>query len=170
MPRPYRARGVLVTVLVAVALVAPAALAGPPQRGVLVPGQSLGGVRIGMTRAQVKGLWKADFGRCRDCSRETWYYNYRPFTPQGAGVIFQSGRVVHVFTVWQPAGWRTPKGLTLGAMEGEVTRLYGSLEERTCVGYTALVMPGRRAETVFYVDEGVLWGFGLTRPESSPCV
>ena len=123
-----------------------------------------------MSKAELKAIWGTSFGRCRDCLRETWYFNYRPFTPQGAGVTFKRGRVVQVFTVWQPLGWRTTKGLALGALEGEVTRFYGSLPRRSCGDYEALVLRGERAQSAFYVHDGTLWGFGLTRPESSPCV
>jgi hypothetical protein len=157
-------------IVVALFLAVPVASAAPPKQGLLVPGQSLGGVRIGMTKAQVRRAWGTTFGRCRDCSRETWYFNYVEFEPQGAGVVFRRGRVVHAFTIWQPQGWHTTNGLTLGASDYEVTRTYGALEERTCAGYSAFVMRGRRAQTVFYVDKGKLWGFGLTRPDSSPCV
>jgi hypothetical protein len=159
-----------VAVLAAALVLAAPAVAAPPARGVLVPGESLGGVRLGMTKAQVREAWGSAYGRCRGCFLDTWYFNYRPFAPQGAGVAFQRGRVSRVFTLWQPPGWRTTKGLALGASQGEVTRTYGALAERLCSGYTALVMPRRRAQTVFYVDEGTLWGFGLTRPGSSPCV
>lgn len=157
--------------LVALALAFPAAApAALPDPGRLVPGQSLGGVRIGMTKGQVKDAWGKRFGRCRSCQRETWYFTYRPFEPRGAGVVF-SGRVVaQVFTLWQPERWRDTVGLVLGAGEREVTRLRGSLPRRECTGYTALVLRGKRADTVYYLDDGSLWGFGLTRPGSSPCV
>jgi hypothetical protein len=165
-----RAARAVAAALVAVALGASAAAAAPPKQGVLVPGRSLGGIRIGMTKADVRLAWGTAFGRCRECLRETWYFNYVRFEPQGAGVIFRRGRVVHVFTIWQPQGWHTANGLTLGAGDYEVTRTYGALQELTCAGYSAFVLRGSRAQTVFYVDGGKLWGFGLTRPESSPCV
>ena len=34
--------------------------------------------------------------------RQTWYFNDEPFMPQGTGVVFEKGRVVQAFTVWQP--------------------------------------------------------------------
>lgn len=152
-------------------LIAVGSAAGaPPNPGLLVPGQSLAGVRLGMTKAQVRQAWGTDFGRCRSCSRETWYFNYEPFTPEGAGLDFVRGRVAHVFTLWQPAGWRTTKGLVLGAPDRDVTRLYAPLSRHRCDGYKVLVLPGRRAETVFFIHDDELWGFGLTRPGSSPCV
>jgi hypothetical protein len=123
-----------------------------------------------MTRAQVKAAWGTNFGRCRNCARVTWYFNYRPFTPQGAGVVFVRGRVVHVFTIWQPAGWRTTSGLALGAREGQVMQEYGELRRRACRGYDALLLAGPAAQSVFYIHDGTLWGFGLTPPEAFPCL
>ncbi len=138
-------------------------------QGVFDPGASLGDVRLGMTKAQVKRFWGQSFGRCRSCLQETWYFNYRPFEPQGTGVVFVRGHVVSVFTVWQPEGWRTSGGLALGASEGEITREFGSLERRRCAGYQALVLPSVSARSVFYVYDGALWGFALTRPTLTPC-
>jgi hypothetical protein len=137
---------------------------------VLVPGRSLGGLTLGLTRAQVRNAWGTRFGRCRACADETWYFNYRAFEPQGAGVVFRRGRVTRVFTLWQPEGWRTSRGLALGAAEAEITRLYGALVRRQCVRYTALLIRGESAQTAFYVFDGELWGFGLTRLGSSPCL
>jgi hypothetical protein len=163
------------TVTAAVAALATAlALAGGasaalPGEGILVPGQTLGGVSIGMSKAKVRSVWGTRFGRCRDCSRETWYYTYRPFEPEGAGVSFRRGRVVRVFTLWQPAGWRTDDGVELGEPEAEVTRVFGALVRRRCIRYSALLLRGDRAQTAFYIFEGELWGFGLTRPGEAPC-
>lgn len=166
---PY-SRGVWWFALIGCLLAAGSAAGAPPDPGLLAPGQSLGGLRIGMTKVQVRKAWGADFGRCRSCPRETWYFNYEPFMPEGAGVAFVRGRVAYVFTLWQPTGWRTTRGLVLGAAERDVTRLYGPLSRHTCDGYEALVLPGRRAQTAFYIDDGALWGFGLTRPSSPPCL
>lgn len=163
-------RGLLALALAAVAGLPALAAAAPPRAGVLVPGESLGGIRLGLTPAQVAAAWGARHGVCRGCERPTWYFTYRPFRPEGAGVVFERGRVVHAFTHWQPSGWRTSRGVTLGAGEAEVTRVYRALLRRSCGAYDALVLPGRRAATVFYLLDGELWGFGLTRPDASPCL
>jgi hypothetical protein len=168
-----RARRTQLAAVVA-ALAAALALAGGasaalPAEGILVPGQTLGGVAIGMSKANVRSLWGTQFGRCRNCSRETWYFNYQPFEPQGAGVTFRRGRVVRAFTLWQPAGWRTPGGVELGEPEAEVTRVFGALVRRRCIRYSALLLRGERAQTAFYVFDGEIWGFGLTRPGDDPC-
>jgi hypothetical protein len=148
----------------------PASGAAPPKQGEFVPGKSLGGVKLGMTKDQVLAEWGQRHGVCRSCRRETWYFNYEPFTPEGTGVVFQRGRVVHAFTVWQPKGWRTPQGLELGDDASEASRVYGSLDRRRCTGYHALLEPGPSAQSVFYVFREEIWGFGLTRPDASPCL
>ncbi len=162
------ARALATAAVVALALSA-AATAAPPQRGVLVPGVALGGIHVGMSKQSVQRAWGTRFGRCRSCLHETWYFNYKPFAPQGAAVAFKGGRVSTVLTIWQPEGWRTSRGLTLGAAESQVTRLYPAALRESCSGYSALVLLGQRADSVFYVRDGELWGFGLMRPDSSPC-
>lgn len=156
------------------ALAAPA-LAAPPQPGNFAPEAHLGGVEIGMTKAQVTRSWGKRHGVCRDCTRATWYFNYRPFEPQGVAVIFERDRVAYAFTVWRPNGWRTARGLTLGEPASEISKTYGPLDRRECGRgkprpYYALVKPGLRVQTVFYVFRDRLWAFGLTVPDASPCL
>lgn len=155
-------------VVLALPGVAPAAL---PRQGVLVRGERLGGIAIGMTKTQVRARWGSQHGRCRSCAYEVWYYTYRPFEPQGAAVEFDAGRRVRrVFTLYEPEGWRSSDGLDLGAPEADVASRYGSLPRRQCTGYTALILKGLHAWTEVYVYEGRVWGFGLSRPDASPCV
>lgn len=155
-------RRALPIVLLALAFSATAG-AELPQTGVLMPGQSLGGLRLGATKTQVRAAWGTRFGLCRNCRLTTWYFTYRSFDPHGAGVTFRRGKAVAVFTLWSPAGWRTSKGLRLGEFAARITRLYGSLPRTDCEGYYALLMPHPRAVTAFYVDDGKVWGFGLLR-------
>jgi hypothetical protein len=156
--------------LVAGALSVAAPAAALPEVGVLRPGESLASVRLGMTKAQVLRQWGARHGVCRECERTTWYFTYRRFAPEGAGVAFRRGRVVHVFTVWKPAGWRTDDGLVLGADANDVTRAYPALERIACGRYHALVLPARRAVTAFYILDEQLWGFGLMRSRGAACL
>jgi hypothetical protein len=156
-------------VLAVAAAIAPAA-AAPPAAGILVPGASLGGVELGMTRADVLGVWGPKHGVCRDCRRETWYFNRRAFEPQGAGVVFRRGQVAHVFTLWSPPGWKTSDGLELGAPEAEIGAGQVLVDERACRGYAARLASTGRAQTVYYVFDGKLWGFGLIRPGANPCL
>ncbi len=146
----------------ALALAVPAA-AAPPGTGVLVPGKSLGGIALGATKAEVERRWGRAYGTCRGCEHLTWYFNYFAFLPRAAGVEFRAGRVAAVFTLYQPTGWRTTRGLVLGDSAARVTALYGSLIRRECGHYSALVLPGRNATTAFYVLDDRLWAFGLSR-------
>ncbi|HEX4930929.1 MAG TPA: hypothetical protein VFV62_09475 [Gaiellaceae bacterium] len=157
-----------VVIAAALALAAPAA-AAPPGAGVLVPGRSLGGIELGATKAQVERSWGRAYGVCRGCPNETWYFNYFAFQPRGAGVELRDGRVVAVFTLYQPPGWRTTRGLTLGDSVARVTAVYGALVRRECGGYAVLVLPGRQATTAFYVLDDTLWAFGLARPGVPLC-
>jgi hypothetical protein len=161
---------VAVATVVAAALLTPPASAEPPSGGLFTPGESLAGVRLGMTKAEVTGAWGIRHGVCRDCPETTWYFNEQPFRPQGTGVVFEEGRAVHAFTVWQPQGWITPTGLELGGEGGAVGETYGLFTERSCTHYTALLLEEGTAWSVFYVYEGELWGFGLVKPGRSPCL
>jgi hypothetical protein len=156
--------------LVVFALAAPAAsAAAPPRAGVLDPGRSLGGLRLGATQAQVKGAWGTSFGRCRNCTMPTWYFNYRRYRPQGAAVSFRSGRVEAIYTLWAPPGWRTPSGLKIGDPSTKISQLYGPLGRQPCGQYAAflLAMPG--GVNVFYVSNRKVWGFGLFNFLVNPC-
>ena len=153
----------------AVAAGAAAAGASPPREGVFEPGRSLGGLRLGMTPAEVRAAWGTTFGRCRDCRRPTWYFNYTRFAPQGAGVEFRNGRVDAIFTLWSPAGWRTTRGLRVGDEEARVTALYGALNRGECGSYRTLLLPRGRVVSAFAIVDGRVWGFALLRPPSRPC-
>jgi hypothetical protein len=165
-----RARLVCALVLsVAAAIVVPAASA-PPDNGVFVVGESLGGARLGMTKDEIVDAWGSTHGVCTNCERTTWYFNSVPFDAPGVGVVFARGRAVHLFTVWKPFGWHTSDGLELGAPEADVAGDLVASEERTCDGYTAMLAPGEGSVSAFYVFRGELWGFGLLRPELNPCL
>jgi len=153
--------------VVAVALSALAL--GLPNAGVVVPGESFAGLRLGATPAQVRAAWGSRFGRCRGCSTPTWYFTYKGFQPQGAGVAFVHGQVSSLFTLWAPPGWRTNRGLTIGQPEASVTSLYGSLPRTDCGTYAALVLRRGGVDTQFYVYQGTVWGFGLSRAGARPC-
>ena len=157
-----------ITAVLAAAVALPAA-AAPPGAGVLVPGRSLGGIELGTSKAEVERRWGRAYGVCRGCAVETWYFNYYAFQPRGAGVQLRKGRVAAVFTLYQPLGWRTDRGLALGDSVARVTSFYGALMRRECGGYAVLILPGRRATTAFYVLDDKLWAFGLSRPDVPLC-
>jgi hypothetical protein len=157
----------MLVVAVAFVLAAPAA-AAPPRAGALVPGTSLGNVRLGATTAEVRRLWGNRYGVCRACADPTWYFNYARFRPQGAGVSFRAGRVAAVFTLWRPRGWRAP-GVRLGDPPSRVTTRYRSATTTTCDGYYVFTIGSGAARTDFYVYDEKVWGFGLRRPSVPPC-
>jgi hypothetical protein len=152
----------------AISLLAAVALA-LPVHGVVVPGKSLGGVRLGDSPAHVRARWGSKFGVCKSCSNRTWYYNYVPFAPQGAGVSFDNSRVVSVFTLWAPTGWRTSQGLRIGDAGARLTKLYRRLQLYTCSSYLGYVLNAPTALTVFYVVNAKIWGFALSRRSVPVC-
>src|SRR5436309_11514723 len=123
-----------------------AALAGQhrqaalPIRGVLVSGQSLGGVTLGDTPADVESAWGSDYTTCRTCTLTTWYFTY-PTRPVGAAVIFdRTNHAAAVFTLGTPFGWRTEKGLQLGEEIHTLTAMYPApkMDWKGCMGSSAL--------------------------------
>jgi hypothetical protein len=161
-------RQALVVAAVTLCAAAPAA-AALPHAGTLVPGRSLGGVRLGETAAQVRAALGKRYGVCRGCRTTTWYFTYRPFTREGLGVELTRNRVSAVYTIWRPAGWRAPKGLQVGAVEAQVTTLAGPLVVLTCSGYEAFTKDTTTVQTAYYIVDGKLWGFGLMRAHTNPC-
>jgi len=155
------------TVLALVAAVA--ATGSLPHDGALVPGHSLGGVRLGETAADVRTQLGSFYGACDGCAKSTWYFTYHQFTHAGLAVELVAGRVSAVYTVWRPHGWRTRAGLQLGAVEGQVTKLAAPVTPLQCPGYTALVHDADGVRTVYYIVDGHLWGFGLMHTSASPC-
>ena len=159
---------VVVTLLTALALATPAA-AGLPSVGILVPGQSLGGIRLGESPHAVRAALGRRFGICNDCLRPTWYFTYKPFDAHGLAVEFVHRRVSAVYTLSQPAGWHATNGLHLGATPLQVHRRAGSLRTITCNGYDALVADTPSTRTAYDVFNGRLWAFGLFPAHWSPC-
>jgi len=154
----------------ALALVAIVASTGSlPKAGMLVPGQSLGGVRLGETAAQTRAALGGFYGRCHGCDGTTWYFTYGKWTRTGLAVELQNGRVAALFTLWKPPGWHTAGGLRLGAVEAQVTSLAGPVVPVACAGYTVLVRDAHGTRTAYYVVNGELWGFGLMRARANPC-
>jgi hypothetical protein len=166
--RTMRRVCVIVAVL-ATALAGATAQAGAPGAGVLVPGTSLGGVRLGMTVPQVEGVWGRAYGRCRSCVRPTLYFNMYAFRPEGAGVELRGSRVSAVFTLWAPGAWETKNGLRIGDSAAQATALFGPLPRRPCRGYEALTLRSRRAVTAVYLVDGDVWGFGLLDRAAPVC-
>jgi hypothetical protein len=140
-----------------------------PSHGVVVPGQSFAGLRLGASPARVSAAWGARHGRCRDCAEPTWYFTFQRFEPQGAGVSFRNGAATSFFTLWAPPGWRTDRGLAIGDPEARVRELYGALPRAECGTYSALVLSHGRTATQIYVHRNQVWGFGLSSAGAPPC-
>jgi hypothetical protein len=140
-----------------------------PHNGLVDPGRSLGDLRLGATAAAVRSAWGGGFGRCHGCRRTTWYFTYRPYTAQGAGVELRGGRVAALFTLWSPSGWHTRQGLRIGDPSSRIGALYGPVARRDCRGYHAFVLRQGTTVTAFYVVDEKVWGFGLSRPQVPVC-
>jgi hypothetical protein len=142
---------------------------GLPKQGVLVSNQSLAGIRLGDTRATVRKLWGGHYTRCTGCKPETWFYFYAPpADPVGAGVEFVNGKVVGVFTLGSPAGWRTSTGIKVGQILGFPHA--SDPQWLSCNGYSA--KPATRSVTAvasILTQGAAVYGFALTRPSVSPC-
>lgn len=159
----------LVSALAAALVLAAPAAAAPPGAGLLVPGRSLGGVALGDTKPEVEARWGRAYGVCRGCVQETWYFNYFAFQPKGAAVEWRNGRVAAVFTLWQPLGWRTSRGLELDDHVSQIRATHGPLPRTECPGYAVYTLQRRGTVTSFYVLRDRLWAFGLARPGVPVC-
>lgn len=140
-----------------------------PQPGVFVPGERLGGLRLGATEAQARAAWGPHVGVCRRCERRTLYFTYGRFNQVGAGAEFRRGRAIALFTLWVPTGWRTDRGVRLGDSPVSVNGVYGTLARVECGHYFALVRRRGRTVSAFYFKNDVLWAFGLMRPSVRVC-
>lgn len=159
----------LITSAVTALVLAGSAAAGLPKAGALVPGRSLGGIRLGESPRAVRASLGRSYGTCHGCSPTTWYFTYRPFSQQGLAVEFSRGRVSATYTLWRPQGWHAPRGLRFGATPLTVHDRVGTPHTITCSGYTALVRDTFEARTAYFLYAGRLWGFGLFRRGADPC-
>jgi hypothetical protein len=145
------------------------AAAGLPKTGTLVPGRTLGGIRLGESPGAVRAALGTFYGTCRGCPQRTWYFTYAPFDKHGLAVEFTGRHVSGVYTLWRPAGWHAPHKLGFGSSVLVVHTLTGASRTVTCTGYEALAHDSAHARTAYYLVNGRLWGFGLFRRGASPC-
>ena len=157
------------TLLVSGAPAAESRAATLPARGVLAPGQSLGGVRLGDTPARVTARWGVSHTRCSVCTLPTWLFSYAEGRPAGAAVSFRGGRVAAVFTLGVPRGWRTTRGLVLGDPADRIQSVYGRLRWSRCIGYGALSIRRPGVVSSIYTYGESVYGFALTRPSEPVC-
>ena len=159
----------LVASALCVLVLAASAAAGLPKAGALVPGRSLGGIRLGESPRAVRAALGTFYGSCSSCARRTWYFTYRPFDRHGLAVEFGRSGVSGLYTLWRPKGWHAPHKLGFGSTPLAVHSLGHTTRTVTCGTYEALVRDSARARTAYYLFDGKLWGFGLFRRGASPC-
>jgi hypothetical protein len=62
-----------------------------PSQGLVVPGQSIAGITIGMTESQVAAKWGHGYEICTSCGKQlVWLYEYKGSEPLGAAVKFNA--------------------------------------------------------------------------------
>jgi hypothetical protein len=164
-------RCLLLACLTAALLAGAAGAAAPraPRTGVVAPGKSFAGVKIGMTEAQVRAHWGSRFGVCDNCAEPTWYYTFVAFDPHGLGVRFRNKRVFSVFTLGAPRGWRTDRGLRIGDPAPRTVQLYGRAPIIDCPGYSLYQLLERGQLLLVYVSAGKVHGLGLAGRMLDPC-
>ena len=145
--------------------------ASMPRRGVLVPGESLAGVRLGDTASRVRARLGSRYRVCDWCTERTWYFTLEQTSdePLGVAVSFRHGRVGAVFTLGAPSGWRTREGLRLGDSLDRVRELYGVVSWKPCIGYVAMSMRRGGVVTSIYTTGESVYGFALTRLDEPIC-
>lgn len=161
-------RGLIAT-MVAALLFAATAAAELPKAGTLVPGRSLGGMRLGESPRAVRAALGTFYGTCRNCTRRTWYFTYGPEDRHGLAVELTNGHVSGLYTLWKPDGWHAPHELGFDTSVLAVHQLTRASRTIACRGYSALVRDSPHARTAYYLYDGRLWGFGLFRRGASPC-
>jgi hypothetical protein len=168
----------LLALVLGTAVLAPSAAQARtfPTRGVLTPGESLAGIRLGMTMDQVERIWGTNYKLCPRSSAcpltqidQVWDYIYARGEPLGAAVRFRKGRVTAVFTLGSPSGWRTRQGLGVGEAVEKANELYGQLVWHVCTGYAAMSMRNGDTVTSIYTSGENVYGFALTAPTESIC-
>ena len=113
--------------------------------------------------------WGRAYGVCKGCRHETWYFNYFAFQPRGAGVELRAGRVAAIFTLYQPEGWHTNRGLG-SATPSRASRSSTARSSAASAAATpSSCCRDARATTAFYVLDNRLWAFGLYRPGLPLC-
>jgi hypothetical protein len=133
---------------------------------VLVPGKSLGGIRLGDSGAKVLALWGRDYSRLPGRPM-TWLYMSPTGDPYGAGVSFRDGKVTAIFTLGGIEGWRRSDGLRVGQLFSKFNDPKG--KTTACNGYGAISSHRADAVTSILTNGQSVYGFALTRPSEPVC-
>jgi hypothetical protein len=140
-----------------------------PSHGVIVPGVSFAGVKIGDSPKKVRARWGNRFIQCKYCTDMTWLYEYQFGEPLGAAARFQHNKVVAVFSLGSPAGWKTNKGLAMGDPISNVYQYYQTTGTTRCIGFDAITAKTGKNVTAFYSTAGVIYGFAIVIPKMTVC-
>jgi hypothetical protein len=162
---------VLLTAAVAVVPSAGARQEGSfPTRALFIAGTSLAGVKLGDTQAAVKARLGPRYEIFDQSKDVIWLYEYQGGEPLGMGIRFDKKlKVVAMFTLGTPIGWKTDKGLKLFDPISNVYQYYNTTKETRCIGYDALSMGGKGSTSAFYSAAGVVYGFALVVPGQNVC-
>ena len=143
-----------------------------PTHGILIAGRSLAGVHLGDTPADIRATWGTSYRACDGCTLTTWIYTYET-KPVGAAVVFDERKhVIAVFTLGSPFGWRTQKGLAVGADIHTLVAMYNapSMGYKGCIGFSALSTRQGDTVTSIYTQAESVYGFALTLPGAPVCL
>jgi hypothetical protein len=138
-------RWVVAAVLVACLSVASAAAARlpHPKRTSIVPGTSIGGVKLGMTKAQVFHLWGSTGCGAGFC---TWWGSGNHSHAERATVTFYADHAIQIdinagttgtnvkFRPGELSTWKTAKHIGLGSMKQAVKRAYPAARANNSTG------------------------------------
>jgi hypothetical protein len=84
-------------------------------------------------------------------------------------VRFEHGKVVAVFSLGSPSGWRTNSGLYIGDPIGNVYQHYATTGTTRCIGFDAITVRTGKTITAFYSAAGVIYGFAIVVPSLTVC-
>jgi len=140
-----------------------------PTRGIITPGTNFAGIKIGDTQARVKTVWGGNYTTCTYCDDVTWLYEYPFGEPLGAAVRYKKGKVVAIFNLGSPAGWRTTQGLVMGDPISNIYSIVPSTSTVRCIGFDAIVTKTGKTVTAYYSAAGVIYGFAIIVPGLTVC-
>ena len=141
-------RGLIVTAVTALVLAAPAA-AGLPRTGTLVPGRSLGGVRLGETLPSRRGGARRGLTASAMTARSgRGTSRTSPSTGTASRSSSTHGRVSGVYTLWRPPAGARRMASASARRRSPSTTAVGTLAPIGCHGYDALARDSAKARTV----------------------